>query len=410
MKPFSRIFLAILAFAVPAGAQRALEPDVLLMREDEKRVIQKQAVEFADAIRPVARQASQSTLWVYLEGTKAPVALATVVGDGTRALTKWSEIALGVERAYVYGGNGISARIQVIGVYQEHDLALVQLDGASYRPIEWDAEAELPAGRFVVAAAPNDEPIGLGVVSVAARNLREKAYLGVFIDNAAHEGPGVYLEKVEPRSAARSAGLRRGDILLSIDGKALSGADDVREAMSGRAPGDRVKVRYRRKGEEAEVEVELKRAAEFPAFENHRLRTMETMGGRINLVRTGFPLVVQTDLKLKFNECGGPIVDLDGRVVGISVARADRTQSLFIPSGEVARLLEAEPVAPDQLPAPGESSPQLASRDEEGDAPRQRQPQVVPLERGSAERLRRHLEDMERLMDIMRREMGSIGE
>lgn len=409
MKPISRFLLVVLAFSSPTRAQR--EPDVLLMREDEKRVIQKQAVEFADAIRPVARQASQSTLWVYVEGKKLPVALATVVGDGTRALTKWSEIALGSERAYVYGGNGISARIQVIGVYPDHDLALVQLDGASYRPIEWNTEVELEVGRFVVAAAPNDEPIGLGVVSVAARSLREKAYLGVFIDSSAYEGPGVYLERVEPRSAARAAGLRRGDILLSIDGKILSGAEDVRQATAGRVPGDRVKIRYRRNGEEAEVEVELKRAAEFPGFENHRLRFQEAMGGPVNLVRTNFPLAVQTDVKLKHNECGGPIVNLDGKVVGISVARADRTHALFIPSGEVIRLLQADPVAPDQLPDSRGSSPQMASHDdEEGEGSRQRRPQVVPLERGSADRLRRHLEDMERLMDIMRREMESIGE
>lgn len=409
MKAFSQTILLTLALSAAAAAQR--EPDVPLMREDERRVIEKQALEFADAIRPVARQASQSTLWVYVEGSrrKTPVALATVVGDGTRALTKWSEIALDAESAYVYGGNGLTARIKVLGVYQEQDLALVQLDGASYRPIEWDTETKLEPGRFVVAAAPNDEPIGLGVVSVPARSLREKAYLGVIIDNGAHEGPGVYLERVEPRSAARNAGLRRGDILLSIDGNSLSGADDVREAMADRSPGDRVKVRYRRGAEEAEAEVELKRASEFPAFENHRLRTMETMGGRLNLVRTGFPLAVQTDIKLKADQCGGPVVDLDGKVVGISVARADRTHSLFIPSAEIVNLLKLDPTSPELVEVRGdEDEPDRRVANRRGGS--RQAPQVVPLERGSADRLRRHLEDMERLMDIMRREMDSIGE
>jgi len=285
----------------------------------------------------------------------------------------------------------------------------VQRDGAIYRPIEWDTETKLEPGRFVVAAAPNDEPIGLGVVSVPPRSLREKAYLGVIIDNGAHEGPGVYLERVEPRSAARNAGLRRGDILLSIDGNSLSGADDVREAMADRSPGDRVKVRYRRGAEEAEAEVELKRASEFPAFENHRLRTMETMGGRLNLVRTGFPLAVQTDIKLKADQCGGPVVDLDGKVVGISVARADRTHSLFIPSAEIVNLLKLDPTSPELVEVRGdEDEPDRRVANRRGGS--RQAPQVVPLERGSADRLRRHLEDMERLMDIMRREMDSIGE
>ncbi len=405
-----------LLFVLPLAAvhaQRQREPDVPLMRAEERRVIDRQAQEFADAIQPVARQASQSTLGVWEEDSRRnePIAFATVVGDGTRALTKWSEIALIQQKIYVHGGNGMTAWAKVIGVYQDEDLALLELEGASFRPVEWAVDVDLTPGRFLVAAKPDDSPAAVGVISVAPRSLREKdrAFLGVEIDNRASQDRGVRLEVVQDGSAAHAAGLRHGDVILAFDEQEVSSATEVHSALLSYSPGDRVKIRYLRHGQEAETEVELREKPEFPSFRNDRLRVMENMGGRVNLVRTGFPSALQTDLKIKANQCGGPVVDLDGKVVGISIARGDRTHALLIPSAEVVSLLEVEPVSPDLAEvrrADRREGPQVAAQ---GPAPRQA-PRAVPLERGSAERLRRHLEDMERLMEIMRREMESIGE
>ena len=42
---------------------------------------------------------------------------------------------------------------------------------------------------------------------------------------------------------------------------------------------------------------------------------------------------------LKPNECGGPLVDLDGRVIGLNIARAGRTETYAIPSEVILQLL-----------------------------------------------------------------------
>ena len=47
-----------------------------------------------------------------------------------------------------------------------------------------------------------------------------------------------------------------------------------------------------------------------------------TMGGPLSERRAGFPAALQHDTVLQPNQCGGPVVDLDGKTVGINIARA----------------------------------------------------------------------------------------
>jgi serine protease Do len=42
---------------------------------------------------------------------------------------------------------------------------------------------------------------------------------------------------------------------------------------------------------------------------------------------------------LQAAQCGGPVVDLDGRAIGLNIARADRTASYAIPSATVRKLV-----------------------------------------------------------------------
>ena len=63
------------------------------------------------------------------------------------------------------------------------------------------------------------------------------------------------------------------------------------------------------------------------------------LGGPLSEHRTGFPTVLQHDTALRPEDCGGPLVDLDGKAVGINIARAGRTESYAVPAEEVQRLL-----------------------------------------------------------------------
>ena len=55
--------------------------------------------------------------------------------------------------------------------------------------------------------------------------------------------------------------------------------------------------------------------------------------------RGGFPAILQHDGVIKPTDCGGPLVDLDGKVVGINIARAGRVESYALPSEDVQALI-----------------------------------------------------------------------
>jgi S1-C subfamily serine protease len=54
-------------------------------------------------------------------------------------------------------------------------------------------------------------------------------------------------------------------VIVQVDGRGITEPDDVAQAIEGKKPGDRVKVRVLRDGAEQEITVELgKRPASVP--------------------------------------------------------------------------------------------------------------------------------------------------
>lgn len=409
-------FGIVLQVALLGGLHAQQGPEVPLMRPEEAETVKRQTLEFFDAIRPASQQAVASTVWVWTDTTgrgKRPVVYGTVIGDGSEVLTKWSEIAMARGTIQVVDGEGKTATAIVRGVYQDEDLALLSLRGARYKPVNLSHDEPPKLGSFLIAASPDDTPASVGVVAVEARSLREKdqAFLGVRLDPD-HEGGGVRILGVEEGSGAMDAGLEEGDVILSVGERAVNSLIEMRTALAGFGPGDRLSIRYQRGGAETRVEAELKEKSEsFQQFPNDRLRQMEKMGTSLSLVRAGFPSAIQTDMQLERDRVGGPVVDLDGRFIGVAIARADRTRSFIIPTRAIVEVLEREAATPEE--AQQALAQQRAERRPVGQAapdgqpPRQR---IIPARPQQAENLRRHLEDMERLMERMRAEMEGIGE
>lgn len=75
---------------------------------------------------------------------------------------------------------------------------------------------------------------------------------------------GVTVTDVTPDSAAEKAGLERGDVILSVNGKAVTALRDLRIFISQMAPGSKVKLRISRDGEDQVVDVTLGRLDERP--------------------------------------------------------------------------------------------------------------------------------------------------
>ncbi len=104
----------------------------------------------------------------------------------------------------------------------------------------------------------------------------QRGYLGVTIQGidaiAARELGldrigGVYLEQVQHGSAAYQAGLRRGDVVLSVQGRPVNETNELQSTIARHRPGDQVMVEVWRGGRSQNLLVELL-GREDPAVNN----------------------------------------------------------------------------------------------------------------------------------------------
>ncbi len=86
----------------------------------------------------------------------------------------------------------------------------------------------------------------------------DKKVLGYMDTNLAFS-EGIYVAVVNKNSAAEEAGIRIGDIILSIDGNKLERMCDLRCYIYSKKPGDKIKLKIKRNYREIEVESTLKR-------------------------------------------------------------------------------------------------------------------------------------------------------
>jgi S1-C subfamily serine protease len=90
------------------------------------------------------------------------------------------------------------------------------------------------------------------------RNVAEsrRPLLGI-VSKVDGTGPGVELESVQPGGGAEKAGVKAGDVIIELEGQKIDTFDQLRSTILRHAPGDKVKVKVRRKDEELDFEVEL---------------------------------------------------------------------------------------------------------------------------------------------------------
>ena len=379
------------------------QDDIPLIMPEERQAADAQAAQLSEAITPALATVAKSTVRVWAGNRR--VAYGTVVGDGTKILSKWSEVARGsgVLRVDVAGAE--YRPVTLSGVYQDEDLVVLKVEGSPLTPVSWSTEVP-KLGSFLAAPQPDGKLAAFGVVSVLERNLKttDLAYLGVIGDRE-FRGPGVKIGEVARDSGAAAAGLRPGNVILKVGERAISGLLELRNALTGVAPGTTISLLIESGGRTQSVQVLLGNRPKFQQFSGDRLQQMERMGGAISQVRDSFTHVIQSDMRPKVNQIGGPVVNLQGRAVGITVARADRTRSFVMPAAAVVNLLKKDAEDP--------ALAQVKTDEEMEEAPVQARGGMAPRGRampGGEERMRRHLTDMQRLMNHLRDEMDGIEE
>ncbi|HWL07618.1 MAG TPA: PDZ domain-containing protein, partial [Planctomicrobium sp.] len=135
--------------------------------------------------------------------------------------------------------------------------------------------------------------------------------------------------RVYPNSGAESAGLASGDVVLQVDQRDITTGAQLVRAIRRYRPGDTVVLKIRR--QESDVDCSVTLTHPFGGFLS-RIAFQNQMGGELSFRRDDFEAVYQTDAVLAPEECGGPVVDLEGNVIGVNIARAGRTETYVLPT------------------------------------------------------------------------------
>lgn len=284
----------------------------------------------------VSKSYEAYTLIVTLK--QRPVALATVIADHGLAVTKHSEIA--GREFEVQSPAGDQYEVEVIASADDLDLALLRISGYDGPAIELPEEPELVLqGTFCAATGPRAMPLGVGVISVAERSLASASTAVLGVETAEVDGE-LSIKSLQPGGAAEAAGLKVHDVIVAVDGKFPATQENLRTEVKSRLPGDVLRLEIRRGDIESSFEVTLGDLAKVAPMAGAREQSTDGMSTRRSKRRWAFRRGLQHDCAIQPKHCGGPLIGLNGELIGINIARAGRIRSYAIPTSLVRAFVD----------------------------------------------------------------------
>jgi serine protease Do len=280
------------------------------------------------AFTDIVSESAKSTVAIECDGQR--VALGTIVAAEGLVVTKASQLT-GEAQCELPDGTKHAAK--VLNVDDEFDLAMLQIDAQELPPIDWSSSAGSKPGSWLVTSGFKGRVTSVGVVSVAARRIvGTRAMLGVQIGPSEVEAR---VENVLPNSGAAEAGIQDDDVITHIMDQPVLNIGQLQAALKEYRAGDKVLAKVSRGENKLEFDVTLG-APDDMFFRFRRSR----MNGPLSRRRDGFPSAIQHDSVFDPTACGGPVVDVSGKAVGINIARADRIASYAVPADDVMRIVK----------------------------------------------------------------------
>lgn len=315
------------------GGNIALKFELPSLRNRKVGPLERQSPALLDALSQQVAKVVPSS--VAIMSGKRQIALGTVVDASGLIATKLSEVK---KRKYLKVVTSDAREFDAELVYwnDQNDVAFLNVDNA-LEPIEWNQKKTQP-GAFVLLPAPNGKPFSIGTFSVGARSTRtgQQAKLGVDPD----EVPGgIKVTQIEKGEPSWNAGLRDGDVITAIDGTEIRTVAELVKAIRLKGPGRTIAIKYLRDGVSTDTEATLG-TLEISGVQAQRFKMMSRLGAIPSKRSSNFPLVFQHDAPLFPEQCGGPVTDLDGNVIGINIARAGRAATYALPLEQLQHLVQ----------------------------------------------------------------------
>ncbi len=254
------------------------------------------------------------------------IALGAIVSEDGWIITKSSEIPDRTIEVRLHDNSKAEGTVKQRR--NDLDLALIKIERSNLQSIQWNTSATVRVGGWMATTDIRSQPIAIGVLSVTSRNVRrERAVLGVELGYSISGESGALVQKVVDGSGADRAGVQPGDLITAIDGEVLASQPAVLERLKGLVAGQRVDVGILRDGKKVLI------TAQMMDLNNSLLDPTEMeVNGDISSRSTGFQNIMQHDTVIAPHQCGGPVVDVYGNVIGLNIARAGRVSSYAIPA------------------------------------------------------------------------------
>ena len=309
-----------LKFELPSIRNRKIQP---FERQDRAQL---------DQLTPVIEALVPSVIAVMHDNRQ--IALGTVVAEKGYIVTKASEINT-YESLSIVTSDAREYAAELVFENEANDIAILHVD-ATLQAIDWEITAG-SVGQFLVLPAPNGKAFSMGTLSVGTRTTQtgKQARLGVNPDNA---NGGVAVSEILPNTAAFEAGLIDGDIITHIDGEAIVDVDKLVNVIRKNSPGDTIEISFLRDGVDNRTRAVLD-SFDISGERAKRYKMMSRLGAIPSRRADNFPAVFQHDAPLFPEQCGGPVVDLKGKVIGINIARNGRAATYAIPLENVQRII-----------------------------------------------------------------------
>ncbi len=283
------------------------------------------------------RAVLQTSSAVILDGRREAGYGVVISADGF-ALAKSSEFS-GLKKPALTIDRTKYEKVEVKGADQVWDVVLLKVDARDLVPVNYAPASDIAQGSWVVvngATTRVNRRALAGIISAKPREipLSGGAALGIVLK----AGDKLEIEAVSDGSGAKEAGLRADDIITAIGGKPVKTVKDIAAALKDRKGGETVKVTYRRGRETKTSDVRL--AAKGELFGQEMMSRNDAMSGEVSRRRSGFPRVIQHDVLANTSFIGGPVLDLEGRCLGMNIARANRAETFAIPAEELREIAE----------------------------------------------------------------------
>jgi serine protease Do len=314
---------------------------------------------YLSVFRDAVAQASKSTVRVLCDGSEATLGVV-VTSDGF-ILTEAYDLK-GKITVKITGGQELEAKW--VGHHEALGLAMLKIDAQGLKPIVWSDSNVAPVGHFVASVGTTADPVALGVISVAAREVappKEGGKKGGGKGGFDPKGPNLGVSTVDDPKGAKVSQFNKGgkggfggkgggggfgkggdpatapklkvdDIILALGDMEIKNSEALSKELQKYKIGDEVTLRLLRGDEELQLKMKLPQP--------QKKQDQNQMGSVLSKRIAGFPVILQHDSVVLPTDCGGPLVDLEGHVIGINICRAGRVESYAIPAETIRPLLQ----------------------------------------------------------------------